>query len=110
MITAHTMGITPTKALTAAREKFARQEHTIETELPQELSKLAETGGFSAVKSRPKVARSAGQGGGRKKTERLKKAAAAPKTRKEAVSTINGFAGDGHPTILADPRGWIQPR
>jgi hypothetical protein len=90
MITARIMGTTPTKELAAARENAAQFERTIATELPQELSKLPEAGGFFDVSSCPK------------------RAAAVPKTRKHAVITTTGFTDDGHPTILADPRGWIR--
>jgi hypothetical protein len=105
---ARTMGTTPTKALAAAREKLARLERTIETELPQELSKLAEAGGCFDVSAGPKKVTSAAHGGGRKKAGRTKKATAVPETRQQAGITTTAFLDDGHPTILADPRGWIH--
>jgi hypothetical protein len=107
-MTARTMGIPPTKALTAARENPAQFERTIATELPQELSKLPEAGGFFDVSSCSRAVKSAAQGGGHKKASRSKKAAVVPKTRKRAVIISNGFVDDGHPTILADPRGWTH--
>jgi hypothetical protein len=99
------MGTTPTKGHAAARVKPARLERTIRTELPQELSRLAAAGGFFDGSSCP-TAKSAARSSGRKKAERPKKAGTDPKTRQRAVITITGFIDDGHPTILADPRGW----
>lgn len=86
------------KELAAAREKLAQPERTIATELPQELSRLPESYGFSDVHSFLNGGKSAAHGGGRKKTGR-------PKTRQRAVSTTTGLTDDGHPTILAATRG-----
>jgi len=93
----------------AAREKLARLERTVATELPQELSKLPEHYGFSDVNSFVKGVKSAAHGGGRKKAGGPKTAAAVPKTRQHAVIAITGFTDDGHPTILAATRGLIHP-
>ena len=106
MIAAYTMVSTQTRRLAAAREKLAQLERTIVTELPQELSRLPDQYGFSAVNFPfRKAVRSAAHGGGRKKGGRPKKAAAAPKTRQRAAITTTGFTDDGHPTILAATRG-----
>jgi hypothetical protein len=95
MMTAYPMATTPAKELAAARGKLAHLERTIATELPQELSRLPGPGGFSDLSSLPKTVKSAARGGGRKKAGC-------------AVITTPGFTDDDHPTILADPRGWIQ--
>lgn len=108
-MTAYTMVTTRIKELAAAREKLAQPERTIATELPQELSRLSEPYGFSPLNSCLKGVKSAALGGDRKKGGRPKKAAAVPKTRTRAVITTTGFTDDGHPTILATPRGSIHP-
>lgn len=103
------MVTTQFKEIEAAREKLARPERTIATELPQELSRLPEQHGFSDVNSFLKAVKSAAHGGGRGKAGRPKKAAAVPKTRKRAVITTAGFTDDGHPTILSATRGLGRP-
>ena len=103
------MGTTPTKALTAARKRLARLERTIETELPHELSKLAATGGFLDLNSDAETVGLEGPNRDRNKA-RHSKPAAVTKIPHEAGDATHGFTDDGHPTILADPRGWIQHR
>lgn len=104
-MTACIMVTTPTKGLAAAREKLAPPERTIATELPQELCRISEHCGFSAANSYLKGVKSAAHGGDPEKTGRPKKAATDPKTRQRAVLTATAFTDDGHPTILAAPRG-----
>ena len=104
------MVTTRIKEPAATREKRAQLERTIATELPQELSKLPEQYGFSAVNSSFRLAvRSAVHGGLRKKAGRPKKAAAVPRSRQRAVTSTTGFTEDDHPTILAATRGLIHP-
>ena len=84
------MVIPKIRKLAAAREKLARLELAVETELYQELFGLHERYGFADMKSFMKAIRSAARGGAPRKPRkagRPKKAAATPETRKRAVIT-----------------------
>ena len=83
------MVIPKIRQLAATREKLARLEITVETELRQELSALHAQYGFADVKSFLKAVQEAAGFGPKKarKAGRPKKAAPAPKTRKRAVIT-----------------------
>jgi phosphopantothenoylcysteine synthetase/decarboxylase len=80
------MVITKIKELASAREKLAKLEATIESELPGELSTLHERYGFDDVKSFINAIQTATRKKGGK-PGRAKKAKVVPKTRRRAKIT-----------------------
>lgn len=95
---------TPIKERAQALRTHERPEHTVDTDLPQELAKLAAQGGVDDLNPPPRGSVPVPYGACHKTAACQKRTAAVPEAGRQQVGSSTGLVDEGHPTILAPTR------
>lgn len=101
---APTMTTTPIKERAPAFRTNDRPEHTVDTDLPQELTKLPDHASLPEGNPSAKGSAPAPYGGCQKMAASHKRKAEDPASAMQHVLPTTGLVDEGHPTILAPTR------